>query len=86
MAPVNLKVRSPDSPLFEYQMIAHKARSVAAFEKVGVDVFAVSADVRVIRSSGVMAFHFLPDAGALLMTTEAVREWLGRRVYEFRGC
>jgi hypothetical protein len=51
---------------------------------VGIDVFAVSADVRVIRTSGVTVFDFLPDAGALLMTTDAVREWLGRRVYEIR--
>jgi uncharacterized SAM-binding protein YcdF (DUF218 family) len=61
------------------------ARSVAAFEKVGVEVFAVSADVLVIRKHGVTVLDFLPDAGALLMTTNAMREWLGRRVYEFRG-
>jgi uncharacterized SAM-binding protein YcdF (DUF218 family) len=73
-----------DTPLL-VTSAAHMARSVAAFEKVGVEVFAVSADVRVIRNSGVTAFDFLPDAGALLMTTDAVREWLGRRVYEFRG-
>ena len=64
---------------------AHMARSVAAFEQVGIDVFAVSTDVRVIRNPRVTVFDFLPDAGALLMTTDAVREWLGRRVYEFRG-
>ena len=72
-----------DTPLL-VTSAAHMARSVAAFEKVGVEVFAVSADVRVIRNSGVTVFDFLPDAGALLMTTDAVREWLGRRVYEFR--
>jgi uncharacterized SAM-binding protein YcdF (DUF218 family) len=64
---------------------AHMVRSVAAFEKVGVKVFAVSADVQVIRDSGMTVFDFLPDAHALLMTTDAVREYLGRRVYEFRG-
>jgi uncharacterized SAM-binding protein YcdF (DUF218 family) len=73
-----------DTPLL-VTSAAHMARSVAAFEKIGVEVFAVSADVRVIRDSRVTVFDFLPDAGALLMTTEAVREWLGRRVYEFRG-
>ena len=73
-----------DTPLL-VTSAAHMARSVAAFEKVGVDVFAVSADVRVIRNSRVTVFDFLPNAGALLMTTDAVREWLGRRVYEFRG-
>lgn len=64
---------------------AHMARSVAAFERLGVAVFAVSTDVRVIRDAGVTVFDFLPDAEALLMTTEALREWLGRRVYELRG-
>jgi len=64
---------------------AHMVRSVTAFEKLGVDVFAVSADVRVIRKSTVTVLDFLPDAAALLMTTDAVREWLGRRVYEWRG-
>jgi uncharacterized SAM-binding protein YcdF (DUF218 family) len=73
-----------DTPLL-VTSAAHMARAVAAFEKVGVEVFAVSADVRVIRNTGVTVFDFLPDAGALLMTTDAVREWMGRRVYEFRG-
>ena len=73
-----------DTPLL-VTSAAHMARSVAAFEKTGVEVFAVSADVLVIRKHGVTVLDFLPDAGALLMTTNAVREWLGRRVYEFRG-
>ena len=64
---------------------AHMARSVAAFKQVDIDVFAVSTDVRVIRNSRVTVFDFLPDADAMLMTTDAVREWLGRRVYELRG-
>jgi len=64
---------------------AHMPRSVAAFARVGVDVFPVSVDVRVVNASGVTVFHFLPQAGALSMTTDAMREWLGRKVYEFRG-
>lgn len=64
---------------------AHMTRSVAAFKRVGVAVFAVSADVRVIRNPTVTVFDFVPDADALLMTTDTVREWLGRRVYKLRG-
>jgi len=64
---------------------AHMPRSVAAFEKAGVEVFPVSTDVRVIRASGLTVFDFLPHAGALSMTSDAMREWLGRKVYEFRG-
>jgi len=78
------KLGCGDTPLL-VTSAAHMARSVAAFKKVGVGVFAVSADVRVIRNSGVTVFDFLPEAGALLMTSDAVREWLGRRVYEFQG-
>jgi len=73
-----------DTPLL-VTSAAHMARSVAAFAQVGVYVFAVSADVRAVHNPGVTVFDFLPDAEALLMTTDAVREWLGRRVYEFRG-
>jgi uncharacterized SAM-binding protein YcdF (DUF218 family) len=60
-------------------------RSVAAFAKVGVKVFPVSVDIRVIEASGYSVFDFLPQAGALSMTTDAMREWLGRKVYEYRG-
>ena len=64
---------------------AHMARSVAAFEKVGVRVFAVTTDVLVVSVTKLAVMDFLPNAGALAMTTNAVREWMGRRVYEWRG-
>ena len=64
---------------------AHMPRSVAAFEKVGVEVFPVSVDVRVVRASSPTVFDFLPQAGALSMTTDAMREWMGRKVYQWRG-
>jgi len=64
---------------------AHMPRSVAAFEKVGLEVYPVSTDVRVIRASALTVFDFLPNAGALSMTTDAMREWMGRKVYEFRA-
>ena len=64
---------------------AHMPRSVAAFEKVGVEVFPVSTDVLVAGASKVTVFDFLPHAGALSMTTDAMREWLGQKVYRFRG-
>jgi hypothetical protein len=28
---------------------------------------------------------FVPNAGALAMTSEAIREWIGLKVYEWRG-
>ncbi len=48
-----------DAPLL-VTSAAHMARSVASFERVGVGVFAVSADVRVIGNAGVTVFDFLP--------------------------
>ena len=64
---------------------AHMPRSVAAFQKVGVDVFPVSTDVRVINTPNLTVMDFLPDAGALKMTTDAMREWIGQKVYQLRG-
>lgn len=30
-------------------------------------------------------FDYLPDAGALKMTTDALHEWMGQKVYQWRG-
>lgn len=64
---------------------AHMKRSVAVFEKLGVAVFPVSTDVRVIDASELTPFDFLPDAEALKQTTDAMREWIGQRVYRWQG-
>ena len=64
---------------------AHMPRSVAAFRKVGVDVFPVPADVRVTRRLGLTLHDWIPNALSLRMTTRALREWMGQKVYEFRG-
>ena len=64
---------------------AHMKRSVATFERAGVDVFPVSADIRVIHTKGLALFDFLPSAGALNTTTNATREWIGQKVYQMRG-
>lgn len=64
---------------------AHMQRSVAVFEKLGVTVLPVSADVRVIKKPNLTPLDFLPDAEALKMTTDALREWMGQRVYRVRG-
>ncbi len=63
---------------------AHMKRSVATFERAGVEVFPVSADVRVIHTSGFTIFDFLPSAGALNRTTGAMREMIGQKVYQLR--
>jgi len=64
---------------------AHMQRSVASFAKLGVDVFPVSTDVRAVRVFRLSIFNFLPDIRALEMTTSAMREWYGQKVYKIRG-
>jgi uncharacterized SAM-binding protein YcdF (DUF218 family) len=64
---------------------AHMPRAMAAFRSVGVSVTPVSADVRVINKSAPAFVDFLPSAGALSMTSEAIREWVGQVVYRTQG-
>ena len=60
---------------------AHMKRSVAVFERHGVTVFPVSADVRVVKNTKYTVLDFLPDAEALKQTSDAIREWIGQKVY-----
>ena len=64
---------------------AHMPRSVASFASLGVEVFPVSADVRAVRTLRLTVFDFIPDTRALEMTTTAMREWTGQKIYRFRG-
>jgi len=64
---------------------AHMTRSVAVFRKLGLEVFPVSTDIRAIRSPGVTVLDFLPSADALKTTSDALREWIGQRVYRLQG-
>jgi uncharacterized SAM-binding protein YcdF (DUF218 family) len=60
---------------------AHMQRAVAAFDSVGIGVTPVVTDVRVVDQSLPGVMDFLPDAQSLAMTSEAIREWLGQKVY-----
>lgn len=64
---------------------AHMRRAVGAFRAVGVPVTPVPTDFRVADTQDPTAMDFLPSAGALAMTSEALREWLGRWVYRVQG-
>jgi uncharacterized SAM-binding protein YcdF (DUF218 family) len=64
---------------------AHMPRSVAAFASVGISVTPVSTDFRVADGAGLTVMDFLPDAGALEMTSSAIRELIGRWYYKFKG-
>lgn len=63
----------------------HMPRAMGAFRSVGVEPFAVSTDVRVVDVSFPVVMDFLPSAAALSMTSEALREWVGQKVYAVQG-
>ena len=73
-----------ESPLL-VTSAAHMPRAVAAFNIVGVTVTPVSTDVRVVKQSVPSLMDFIPNAGALAMTSEAIREWIGQKVYAWNG-
>ena len=60
-------------------------RSVAAFNRLGVEVFPVPVDVRVVEVPEYTFMDYIPGADALKMTTDAMREWMGQKVYQYRG-
>jgi len=64
---------------------AHMPRAVAAFRSVKVEVIPVPVDFRVVKQTRISVMSFLPDAQALAMTSEAIREWIGRVVYGWKG-
>lgn len=64
---------------------AHMPRAAAAFRAVGVSIVPVSTDVRVVDRGLPAAMDFLPDAAALAMSSEAIREWIGQAFYRLQG-
>ena len=79
-----LKTAGCQTPLL-VTSAAHMKRSVASFAKIGIDVFPVSADIRVVNKGEITVFDLLPDPMALGMTSSAIREWIGQKVYQLRG-
>jgi uncharacterized SAM-binding protein YcdF (DUF218 family) len=64
---------------------AHMPRALAAFDSAGVRVTPVTTDVRVVDNGLPPMADFLPDARALAMTSDAIREWVGQKVYSMKG-
>jgi len=64
---------------------AHMPRSVQSFEMVGIKVFPVSVDVRVVKAPKLTLFDFIPDIDAFKGTTDATHEWVGQKFYQLRG-
>lgn len=64
---------------------AHMQRALASFRAVGLAAYPVSTDVRVTAAAEYTVMDFIPDARSLAMTSDAMREWIGQRVYEWKG-
>lgn len=64
---------------------AHMPRAMAAFRAVGINPTPVSTDVRAARNKSLTVLDFLPDARALEMSSDALREMVGQWVYELKG-
>ena len=62
----------------------HMPRALAVFQKAGLPVIPATTDVKIVDGSQTI-FDWLPDAGALAMTTSAIREWLGFGTYHWLG-
>lgn len=64
---------------------AHMPRALATFRRVGLNVIPAATDIRVVYPLYSSLLDFLPDAGALAQTTEAIKEWIGLALYRMRG-
>ncbi|MGV8841085.1 MAG: YdcF family protein [Bauldia sp.] len=63
----------------------HMPRSMATFAAAGLELTPFPTDFRTLPDATHGALDFLPDAGALALTTDAVKEFIGRIVYGLRG-
>ena len=63
----------------------HMPRAVRVFNKAGVDLIAVSTDVRAVLITTLTLLDLLPDTVALHQTTLALKEYLGTIYYWWKG-
>ncbi|MCP4305758.1 MAG: YdcF family protein, partial [bacterium] len=64
---------------------AHMPRAIAVFRKAGLNVTPSPTDVRVVGPLSGTVYDFLPQVGALALTTGAIKEWIGFIVYRMAG-
>lgn len=64
---------------------SHMPRALAVFRKAGLPVEPATTDIEVVDVPGGDLLRWLPDAGALAMTSTAVKEWIGCWGYWARG-
>jgi uncharacterized SAM-binding protein YcdF (DUF218 family) len=63
----------------------HMKRALATFRSAGINAIPSPTDYGVVDREEVTIIDFLPDAGALAGTTQAIKEYMGLVVYRWRG-
>jgi uncharacterized SAM-binding protein YcdF (DUF218 family) len=63
----------------------HMPRAMAALRRAGLPVIAATVDLHVVEGDHADPLRWLPNAGALAMTTNAMKEWLGLLAYKLAG-
>ena len=63
----------------------HMPRALATFAKAGLEASAAATDIQGRRPFYLGVLDLLPDAGALAMSTSAIKEYIGLAVYRARG-
>jgi uncharacterized SAM-binding protein YcdF (DUF218 family) len=74
---------SDAGPMILVTSAFHMSRARALFEQQGLSVIEYPVDFRV-GASGAAPTDYLPSAGALKNSDEAIREWLGQAYYALR--
>lgn len=77
--------REPFSSALLVTSAAHMPRAIGVFRRLGVPVIPCSVDVHVVEGGPRDLTYWIPTAGALSQTTDAIRAWLGILVYRWRG-
>ena len=80
-----MRERQPFASALLVTSAAHMPRAIATFRKAGIPATAATTDVEVTDAGPWTPLRWLPDAGALDTTTQAIKEWIGFAAYRARG-
>ncbi len=77
--------RQPFATALLVTSAAHMPRALAVFRHASLPVTPATTDIEIVTPGPWTPLRWLPDAGALALTTLAAKEWLGFWVYRTRG-
>jgi uncharacterized SAM-binding protein YcdF (DUF218 family) len=81
----HMRTRRPFASALLVTSAAHMPRALAVFRRAGLPVVPSTTDVDIVDGGPSTILRWLPDAGALEMSTRAIKEWIGYWVYRARG-